>query len=207
MDGDSLENRWNKLFQTVENQELVRQGFANLVSRYSEKQRHYHTLSHVENCLKQMDLLSNLICDKFCIEVSIWFHDVIYDPKQSDNEALSAVYALEFLESIQLGKSQIQKIVSLILLTQYHSNPQSQDEKYLIDIDLSILGFDEDIYDIYESWIRKEYAHVPLDKYKAGRKEVLSSFIKTDYLYCSEFFRTKYETQAKQNIVRAIQAM
>ncbi len=207
MEDDSLAARWNNLFQSVENQELVKLGFDNLVSKYSEKQRFYHTLFHVENCLKQMDLLSNLICDKFSIAVAIWFHDVIYDPKKSDNEELSAVYAQKFLESIQLGKSQIQKIVSLILLTQRPSNPQSPDDKYLIDIDLSILGSDEDTYEIYESWIRKEYAHVPLGKYKTGRKEVLSSFIKTDYLYCSEFFRTKYETQAKQNIVRAIQAM
>ncbi len=207
MEIDSLEVRWNKLFSAVENQELVKLGFANLVGKYSEKQRHYHTLSHVENCLKQMDLLSNLVSDKFCIEASIWFHDVIYDPKQSNNEELSAAYAQDFLQSIQLSESQIQKITSLILLTKHPSHPQTDDEKYLIDVDLSILGSSTDTYELYETWIREEYAHVPLKKYKEGRKEVLSSFIQTDYLYCSEFFREKYEAQARQNIVRAIRAL
>ncbi len=207
MEIDSLEVRWNKLFSAVENQELVKLGFANLVSKYSEKQRHYHTLSHVENCLKQMDLLSNLVSDKFCIEVSIWFHDVIYDPKRSDNEELSAANAQDFLQSIQLSESQIQKITSLILLTKHPSNPQTDDEKYLIDIDLSILGSSADTYELYETWIREEYAHVPWEKYKEGRKEVLNSFIQTDYLYFSEFFREKYEAQARQNIVRAIRAL
>lgn len=203
----NLENRWCSLFQMVENQKLVKQGFDNLVSKYSEEHRYYHTLCHVENCLNQIDLLADYISDKFCIEVAIWFHDVIYSPEQGDNEELSADYAQEFLESIELEQDQIHKIIDLILLTKHPSKPITSDEKYLIDIDLSILGADEDKYNIYESWIRKEYVHVPDDEFKLGRKKVLSSFIESDYLYCSDYFRERYEAQARQNIVCALHSL
>jgi len=98
--------------------------------------------------------------DLFIVETAIWFHDIIYDPLRNDNEAMSVVYAKCFLKSIKIHDYEIAKTERLILLTKHPSDPLTEDEKYLIDIDLSILGAETALYDQYEKWIREEYAYV-----------------------------------------------
>jgi predicted metal-dependent HD superfamily phosphohydrolase len=60
---------------------------ADLAKRYGEAHRHYHTLVHVDRMLGLLDE-TGLGNDR--IELAIWFHDCVYDPLASDNEAASA---------------------------------------------------------------------------------------------------------------------
>lgn len=114
--------------------------------------------------------------DKIFVEVALWFHDIIYDPKKNDNEKMSSEYAKAFLESINLAPDVISKIEHLIALTKHPSCPETCDEKYIIDIDLAILGLNKEHYDSYESSIRKEYGFVPTILYKRGRKKIKRRF-------------------------------
>jgi predicted metal-dependent HD superfamily phosphohydrolase len=77
----------------------------------------------------------------------------------------------------------------------------------LIDLDLSILGANDELYDSYELWIRKEYALIPNFLYSKVRKKVLNSFVKLDIIYQTAYFYEKYEIQARQNINRALQKL
>jgi predicted metal-dependent HD superfamily phosphohydrolase len=201
---ERLEKRWVEFFGLVNESAIVKEAFNDLVSRYSERHRHYHRLEHVNACLELLDEISDSIANLFNIEAAIWFHDVIYDPEKKDNEEKSAKYAKAFLESIGLNSLEIEH---LILLTKHPSSPVTSDEKYLIDIDLSILGANEELYDSYELWIREEYAPIPNFLYRKGRKEVLNSFVKLDSIYQTEYFYKKYEIQARQNIDHAIQKL
>jgi predicted metal-dependent HD superfamily phosphohydrolase len=201
-----LENRWMDLFSFAsETGNTIQKGFQKLVEKYSEKHRHYHNLIHVDACLKHLDEIADCIVDIKPVEVALWFHDIIYDPKKNDNEKMSAEYAKAFLGSVNLASDVILKIEHLVALTKHPSFPETNDEKYLIDIDLAILAANKEHYDRYESSVRKEYGFVPSFLYKRGRKKILMSFIKSDRIYWTEHFYKKYENQARRNLKRAME--
>ena len=45
--------------------------------------------------------------------------------------------------------------------------------KMFLDLDLSILASDDDVYDQYAKNIRQEYIHVPEKDYCIGKKKIL----------------------------------
>lgn len=174
------------------------------MGRYAEPHRHYHNLDHISGCLEAFDRIADRLADPFAIEIAIWFHDVVYDPKGSKNEELSAAYANAFLASAGIDPAHISEIDRLIRLTRHPSNPVTEDEKYLIDIDLSTLGAERVQYDRYEEMIRKEYAYVPGLLYKKGRRELLEAFLNCKPIYRTRYFRERLEVQARSNIERAL---
>ena len=93
------------------------------------------------------------------------------------------------------------------MLTKHPSQPVSSDEKYLIDIDLAILGSSREEYKLYTEQIRKEYSFVPMEAYKTGRKNLLSSFLQEDFIYSTEYFQVKLEEQAKVNLRKELQGL
>jgi len=197
---DHFKNRWMTLFAFYGETALIQDAFDDLTRRYAEKHRYYHTLCHVDSCLMLLDEVGGLVSDWLSLETAIWFHDVIYDPLRNDNEAMSAAYAKRFLKSIKIPDYEIAKIERLILLTKHPSDPLSEDEKYLIDIDLSILGAETALYDQYEKWIRQEYAHVSDEVFRKGRGEVLRAFLVQEYIYHTDYFRQKLEKRARENL-------
>ena len=201
---EMLKSRWLELFQSYADARSLEAGFDELVCRYSEPHRHYHNLRHVGGCLDAFDPIAGLLNNPFCIEAAIWFHDVIYDPKSSKNEARSAEYAQDFLSSTSVYPTTITTIIHLIYLTQHPSNPATDDEKYLIDIDLSTLGAEPTLYDRYEVWIRKEYAFVPGLLYKRGRRKLLKAFLDCEHIFRTLYFRERFEAQARANIERVL---
>lgn len=204
LDLEKLRNRWLGLLQPFGDAGYIGTGFGELVNLYSESHRHYHNLYHVNGCLDTFDRISQMLEDPFSVEAAIWFHDVIYDPKSNKNEARSAEYAQAFLSATTVDPETISKIIHLICLTQHPSNPSTDDEKYLIDIDLSTLGAEPSQYDRYEVWIRKEYAYVPGFLYKKGRKKLLQAFLNCKPIYRTPYFRERLEDQARANIHKAL---
>lgn len=92
----------------------------------------------------------------------------------------------------------------MILVTKHSEAPQSGAEKVLVDIDLSILGQPEAVFDEYERNIRKEYEMVPDDQFRAGRAKVLESFLDRPTIYSTECFQQRYEERARANLVRSL---
>lgn len=77
----------------------------------------------------------------------------------------------------------------------------------MVDIDLSILGSSTDLYQEFEQAIRKEYKKIPSFLYKRGRKKVLSGFLGREHIYTTPVFQQEYETQARENVTRALAAL
>ncbi len=79
------------------------------------------------------------------------------------------------------------------------------DVKAALDSDLAILGEPEDVFDWYDNATRIEYSWVSDDQFKAGRVSALEK-IKGNrrYIYRTDYFREKFEEQAKKNIARSI---
>jgi pantetheine-phosphate adenylyltransferase len=212
VDIDLLKNKWNMLWERVGakgNSETI---FQDLVSRYTESHRKYHTLQHIKSCLNELDLCRSLIEQPDAVEVAIWFHDAIHEGSNTkvagttNDECDSADLAQTILTHMGLDKDVIDHVTSLILSTRHKDLPKTQDEKFMVDIDLAILGRSERIFDIYERNIRLEYGWVSDNEFVIGRTKVLSKFLPPcrSSIFQTEFFQERYETNAVKNLTRSI---
>ena len=167
-----------------------------LIKAYREKHRRYHTLQHLEECFARFDEIADLAAHPADVELAIWFHDAIYDPRRSDNERRSADWAAS-----STGNTNVR---SLVLATRHEAVPQGQDEQVLVDVDLWILGAPERRFDEYETQVREEYRWVPGLIYRRKRREILQSLAARPAIYSTARFRERYEAPARANLARAL---
>lgn len=187
---------------------------ANLTTLYGEPQRHYHNLSHIQHCLRELSQLQDADdpskklnpSDALAIEFAIWFHDCVYDPRApyGENERESANLAWTYLYENSWRELAL-PVANMILATGDHFGLNVKDEyslvtKYFLDIDLSVLGADYKIYEQYAANIRKEYLFVDREVYMEARQKILTSFLNKPQIFQSDYFHSKYETIARQNI-------
>jgi predicted metal-dependent HD superfamily phosphohydrolase len=150
--------------------DAVTAAYTDLVARYGEPHRRYHTLEHIEEVLARVSGTE--------VELAAWYHDVIYDPSAPDSEARSAVYAAEVLATLGAPNAVIAEVQRLILLTAGHTVDRDDGNGVmLISADLSILGAEPSRYDRYASDVRAEYAHVDDASWRAGRTAVLQRLL------------------------------
>ena len=177
-----------------------------LIARYSEPHRRYHTMTHSEDCLAQVAASTDMDDgQRALMHAAIWFHDAIYDPTRNDNEAESAKLAAERLGADGAPREFIDEVVRLILLTAGHSvNAEDALGARLVSIDLSILGAEPARYDAYAAAIRQEYAHVPEPLYRAGRAAIMGRFLESPHLFADPVWADRFEARARANLIREI---
>lgn len=203
-----LKDRFEKLcLNFTENKILVDKFWIEIENNYSGKSRHYHNLQHLENMFEEIDAVRNQI-EKFDnISFSIFYHDIIYDASSKLNEEKSADIAKERLEILSVNNDGIQRIYEQISATKSHKKSDNEDINFLLDADLSILGKSSEVYLEYTKQIRKEYSIYPNFLYKPGRKKVLQHFLELESIFKTEYFRGKYEIQAKKNIIFELKSL
>ena len=198
--------RWSRLMEAW-GFEPSRETFEALLVAYSEKGRHYHTAEHVSACLRHLDACVAMVEFPKEVEIALWFHDAIYKPLSSNNEKESADWAASFLSEQGATAAEVARVHRLVMVTEHNAPTQTNDEAVLVDIDLSILGADSAIYDIFESGVRKEYRLVPSFLYRKKRAEVLRGFLERQQIYTSGCFSAEVERQAKENLSNAVTAL
>ena len=167
-----------------------------MIASYSEPHRRYHTLQHLEECFARFDEIADLAEHPADVELALWFHDAIYDPRRRDNERRSAHWALS-----STGNANVH---SLVLATRHEAVPESMDENVLVDVDLWILGAAEERFEEYEGQVREEYGWVPGPIYRRKRRAILESFVSRPTIYSTGRFIERYERQARANLARSI---
>jgi predicted metal-dependent HD superfamily phosphohydrolase len=183
------------------------QTFDRLLAAYTEKHRHYHTIEHIDACLRHLDAVCDFAEDAAAIEMALWFHDAIYEPYKSGNEEQSAQWADAFLAAHSVNPSRIHRIHEHILATKHDSIAKDADSQLLVDIDLSILGVDEAAYAAFEKNVREEYKMVPGILFRSKRAEILQSFLNRPHIYSTDYFRERLEARARENLSAAIKAL
>lgn len=198
--------RWKNLMQNL-GIPLNESTYEALLKAYSEKHRRYHTGEHINAILGHLDSAVDLANDIYEIEVAIWFHDAIYKPFSAKNELDSAIWASEFLSDNRVSQDRIDRIHSLIMATVHTAETEGNDQLLIVDIDLSILGSSQAVYDQFEKDVRYEYKLVPYFLYRKKRKEILASFLERDRIYMNDFFHSKLEERARVNLSHAISSL
>ena len=198
----SLE-RWNTLCLRLE---IAADGatYNELIEAHAQKHRAYHTLDHIAACLRHLDNVRDKLEKPDEVEMALWFHDAVYEPFSSTNEEDSAEWAADWLQERGAAKSVIARIADHILDTKSHDTPVSLDGKFMLDIDLSILGTPPEVYDEFELNIRREYKRVPGFIFRKKRKAILEGFLARGAIFTTEYFHERLETPARINLVRAV---
>jgi predicted metal-dependent HD superfamily phosphohydrolase len=57
-----------------------------IAARYCESARHYHTINHIADLFEKKSSMNLKINDSIVFDLSIMFHDIVYDPASSTNE-------------------------------------------------------------------------------------------------------------------------
>ena len=173
-----------------------------LLRRWSEPHRHYHNVAHLTAVLYVIDAHDG--SDQ--ARLAAWFHDAVYDPRSPGdaNEQASAALAADTLSSLGVAAPDV---VRLVLLTAGHApGPDDPDGILLCDADLTVLARPAPEYDVYAAAIRREYAHVPEDAFRAGRAAVLRHLLRLPALYRLPAL-TALEPAARANVTRELNAL
>lgn len=195
---------WQQLCISLDLPEEAHLVHEEICTRYQEPQRAYHTLAHLEDCLRHLDSVLDPLPRRPQIELALWFHDIIYDPKASDNEARSAAFAEKVLRKLGAEADVVDTVSRLIHITAHQSLPHERDECLIVDIDLLILGAEPERFATYEQEIRREYNWVPEPTFRKARAQILQAFLQRPRLYVNDWFFTHYEKVARDNIGQAL---
>jgi predicted metal-dependent HD superfamily phosphohydrolase len=187
---------WDELGVTPPDEAL----FNRIIAAYSEKQRHYHTLQHLRECLERLDEVRSRAERPAEIELALWFHDAVYDVRGTDNEERSADWAVSCIADPRVAD----RVHAMIMATKHAAEPTGHDTQLLVDADLAILGANAERFDEYDDQIRREYLHVPLAQFAGRRCRILGGFLKRPAIYSTPLFRERFESQARENLSRAI---
>lgn len=172
-----LSSYWKKVDPSTKGQEYFEKV---ILEKYAELHRHYHDYYHLVELFKKLEEASSIPslskqvkAGEKALILQTFFHDLIYDPKKSDNEEASSKMFEEYYKKEDTLRDQV---ISGILATKSHSLPTKYEINDLfLDLDLSILGASSEQFKIYEENIRKEYSFVPEDVYLSARGKIMKN--------------------------------
>lgn len=177
-----------------------------LLARYAEPHRHYHTQRHLDECFARLEAVRARAEHPGELELALWYHDAVYDPRASDNEARSAALAEQAMHRAGLAADARDRVRALIMATRHDHLPAPGDAALLVDTDLGILAAAPERFDEYEQEIRAEYAWVPGPIFRGKRRDVLRGFLARERIYMSGAFDAD-EAAARANIARSLAAL
>jgi pantetheine-phosphate adenylyltransferase len=133
--------------------------------------RFYHGPSHLQWMLDNMEDPNNTALAYFCL-----FHDIIYDPRSSNNEEKSAEFFVSIADQIDdLSSDEKVLVYDMILATKTHDVGDDPRIREAVELDMGILHSTFDGLLKYEAGIFKEYQYVPIDVYVEKRLGFLRS--------------------------------
>lgn len=166
--------------ETPISRKTIRKKFKELMAYYEEPQRYYHNTDHI------MDLINRALSGWHHVSIenilAIFYHDVIYDPKNLDNnEKHSVEFFMKHVGKMLEDVLNVSKIAKQIISTSNLYSPSEFENAslndsplYLSHLDQAILRSDSllELLD-YEQKIFKEFQFVTYSTYKQKRGQFL----------------------------------
>ena len=180
--------------------------FRALKGRYGESHRVYHNGDHIRHCLAEFDSINAGLTQtsKDIIELSIWFHDVVYEIAASDNEAESARW-FSSLADDRLNPDIINAVNRCILYTTHQDMPADPCSLYMVDVDLSGFGQDWEGFVVDGRKIREENNHLDDEAFVGGQIKFMTRLLNRSRIFYTEYFNTRLENRARQNIIHQLE--
>jgi predicted metal-dependent HD superfamily phosphohydrolase len=181
---------------------------AGLRRRYAEPHRAYHGQAHVDALLEGLADECRHVGDRAAVELAVWYHDAIYDPSATDNEARSADLLVAEMKRLACP-SVVRAAESMVRATASHELPPDfldalrDDIATFLDLDMAILGAEPADYDVYEAGIAAEYIPVHgLNNFRVGRAAFLRNMLSRERLFHTERFHHRLDAAARANLRR-----
>ncbi|MFD7450101.1 hypothetical protein [Kitasatospora sp. NPDC059827] len=177
-----------------------------LLRRWSDPRRRYHTAEHLRAVLRHVDALAGHAADPDTVRLAAWFHDAVYRPDRTENEERSAALAVRALTAAGLPTERVAEVERLVLLTVGHDPaPGDRDGEVLCDADLAVLGGTPEAYAAYAAAVREEYAFVPEPDFRTGRAAVLRHLLTLPALYRTPDAHRRLAEPARTNLTTELQ--
>ncbi|MEV7430395.1 hypothetical protein AB0N29_12330 [Nocardioides sp. NPDC092400] len=176
-----------------------------LAAAYSSPDRGYHDTRHLAEVVARLEELAGhgAAHDRVVVLLAAWFHDGVYDGER-DAEERSAVWAEMALAGL-VPDAAVAEVARLVRLTETHL-PADDDANgcVLSDADLAILAAPRKRYEEYVTAVRREFAHLDDETFRAGRVQVLRSLAEKPHLFHTAWARAHWETPARANLDREL---
>ena len=183
-----------------------------LKAAHAVPERAYHHYGHAQAVLRH--------CTEVAAEVG-WeqpketqmaalYHDAIYVPGRSDNEAMSAETAgREITRWLPAAGIDIQAVVRLIELTARYGSLKpadvSRDQALFLDCDMAILAAPWDVFVAYDQGIAEEFRGVvPGWLFAWRRRAFLKKLLVAPRIYLSDWGHARWDALARQNLARRL---
>jgi predicted metal-dependent HD superfamily phosphohydrolase len=176
---------------------------SDLLERWNEPQRRYHNETHLRAVLRAVDALEadGEAFDATEVRLAAWLHAAVFDPTESENNERSAV----FCERVLDPSAPVEEVARLVRLMGGHRVEVGDlNGAVLSDADLAVLGSDPETYDTYAADVRHEFAHVPGERFVAGRIVALEGLLERKSVYLTRAGRDMWEKQAHANLNREL---
>ncbi|MFG2969241.1 MULTISPECIES: hypothetical protein [unclassified Streptomyces] len=179
-----------------------------LLRRWQEPQRRYHTVAHLTAVLDHIDVLEEYADDPALVRLAAWFHDAVYLPDRSTNEERSARLAERALADTGISAADVAEVARLVRLTVTHDPaPGDRNGEVLCDADLAILAAPPSAYAAYTAAVREEYHFVPNDAFREGRSAILRQLLDLPQLFRTPHGRTEWEPTARYNLAAELEML
>ncbi|NDZ76509.1 hypothetical protein G3I36_36800 [Streptomyces sp. SID10362] len=180
----------------------------NLLARWQEPQRRYHTLAHLTAVLDHVDVLAEHADDVDAVRLAAWFHDAVYLPERSENEERSARLAERALPEAGVPAEKTAEVARLVRLTVTHAPAgDDRDGQVLCDADLAILASPPSVYAAYTAAVREEYHFVPNAAFRAGRAAILRQLLDLPALFHTPHGQREWEATARHNLTGELEML
>lgn len=170
---------------------------------WNEPVRRYHNETHLRAVLRAIEALETdgESFDETAVRLAAWLHCAVFDPTESENNEKSARFAEQKLDPA----APVEEVGRLIRLMGGHRVEAGDlNGAVLSDADLAVLGSDPDAYDTYTSDVRHEFAHVPGERFVAGRIAALEGLLERKSVFLTSAGRDAWEKQAHANLNREL---
>ncbi|MFJ4523150.1 hypothetical protein ACIP4Y_19700 [Streptomyces sp. NPDC088810] len=180
----------------------------NLLARWQEPQRRYHTVAHLTAVLDHVDTLEEYAADADVVRLAAWFHDAVYHPERSENEERSARLAERALPEAGVPDATTAEVARLVRLTVTHDPADDdRDGQVLCDADLAVLAAPPSAYAAYTAEVREEYHFVPSEAFRQGRSAVLRQLLDLPRLFRTPYGREHWEATARYNLTGELEML
>jgi predicted metal-dependent HD superfamily phosphohydrolase len=186
---------------------------ASLQAAYAQPPRAYHHFGHVQDVLLEHERVDHEVGWSRPVEtaLAVLYHDAVYVPGRSDNEARSAVLAREHLvQWMPDANIDADRVAALIELTARHgqlapadfgADAEAADTRLFLDCDMAILGAPAPQFQRYDQAIAEEYRGVvPGWLYRRKRKAFLRALLDRPRIYLSDYFHARLDARARENL-------